>query len=94
MDEASLIIARADGVGFLTFLLLGGVAGWLAGQITRRRGFGLLRNLLIGILGSVLGGILFDVIGLQAYGFLGQLVMATVGAVALLYLLHYLVRTR
>ena len=73
--------------GFVWFLVIGLVAGWLAGLITRQRGFSLLGNLIVGVLGALLGGFLFNVIGLAATGTLGSLLMATFGAVVLLFLL-------
>src|SRR5207244_10146542 len=83
------ILARSDGgLVLLMMLVIGGVSGWLAGQITRRRGFGILRNVIIGLLGSLLGGLLFNLLGVSAYSLLGHLVMATVGALVLLYLIN------
>jgi uncharacterized membrane protein YeaQ/YmgE (transglycosylase-associated protein family) len=72
----------------LSWLIVGGVAGWLAGKITAGRGFGLFGNIGIGILGGILGGLLFGVLGVQASRFPGSLVMATVGALLLLYIVR------
>ena len=91
MQSATLILGLMGGHGLIMALVIGGVAGWLAGQITRRKGFGVFRNVIIGILGSVLGGLLFDVLHLSAYGIVGELVVATVGALLLLYLIHVIV---
>lgn len=74
------------------FLLIGLVAGWLAGIVLKGRGFGLVANLVIGVLGAVLGGFLFGLIGVQSYSLLGSLVMATVGAVVLLLIVGMLKR--
>ena len=71
-------------------IVLGILAGWLAGKIMRGRGFGVLIDLLVGIIGSVLGGFVFGLLGLYATGFIGQLVVATAGAVFLLYLVRHL----
>lgn len=79
-------------MNFIVFLILGALAGWLAGNIMKGRGFGLLGNIVVGIVGSVLGGFLFRAVGLQAFGFIGSLITATVGAVVLLYLLNLLKR--
>lgn len=76
----------------LWFLLIGLIAGWLAGQIMKGRGFGLVGNLIVGVLGALLGGLLFDALGLSAYGLPGSLVMAVVGAVVLLFLIGLLRR--
>jgi uncharacterized membrane protein YeaQ/YmgE (transglycosylase-associated protein family) len=72
------------------FLIIGLVAGWLAGLIMKGRGFGLLTNLVVGIVGSFVGGFLFGVVGLSAHGFIGSLISATVGAVALLFIISLL----
>ena len=73
--------------GIIYLLLVGLCAGWLAGQITKGGSFGLENNLIVGVIGAVLGGVLFRLIGLHAYGLVGQLVIATVGSLVLLYLL-------
>jgi uncharacterized membrane protein YeaQ/YmgE (transglycosylase-associated protein family) len=73
---------------FLWFLLIGLAAGWLAGQITKGGGFGLVGDLVVGVVGAMLGGLLFGLLGITAAGLLGSLVVATVGAVVLLLLLR------
>ncbi len=69
-------------------VLLGMLAGWLAGQITRGSGFGLLGDLIVGIVGSLLGSFLFGLIGIVAYGLVGRLAMAVIGAIVLLWLIR------
>lgn len=69
------------------FLLIGLVAGWLAGVLRKGRGFGLLGNLVVGVIGSLLGGFLFNFVGFSAQGKLATLIMATGGALVLLFLL-------
>lgn len=68
-------------------LVIGVAAGWIAGQLTKGKGFGLLGNLIVGILGALLGGFLLPLIGLKATGLVGLLVQSTVGAFILLVLL-------
>ena len=68
----------------VTFLVIGLIAGWLAGVLVKGRGFGVLGDILIGIVGAELGGWIFSSIGLSAYGFAGAVMMAFIGAVALL----------
>ena len=70
------------------FAVIGIVAGWLAGQITKGSGFGLLGDLIVGVLGSLLGGFLFGLLGFGAYGLFARLLMAVVGAVVLLFLIR------
>jgi uncharacterized membrane protein YeaQ/YmgE (transglycosylase-associated protein family) len=77
-------------LNLLWFLIIGALAGWLAGKITRGKGFGLLTNLIIGVVGAFLGGMLFRLVGMKAIGTIGELFTATVGAVVLLFLLSKL----
>ena len=74
------------------FLLIGLIAGWLAGLIVKGHGFGVLGNIIVGILGAVVGGWLFQVIGLSAYSAAGSILMAMVGAVVLLTLIGLIKR--
>lgn len=70
----------------LVFLFIGAIAGWLAGQILKGGGFGLLGNIIVGILGAVVGGWLFKMFNISIGGeWLGPIVTATVGAVVLLF---------
>jgi len=69
----------------VVFLLIGGVAGWLAGLIMKGGGFGLVGNIIVGVIGAVLGGWLFGILGISVGGeWVGALVTAMVGAVVLL----------
>jgi uncharacterized membrane protein YeaQ/YmgE (transglycosylase-associated protein family) len=71
-------------------LIIGALAGWLAGQVMRGGGFGLLGDIVVGIVGSLIGGFIFGMLGIYTYGLVGRVVMATVGAVVLLYLVRKL----
>ena len=73
-------------------ILIGIFAGFLAGHVVRGRGFGILMDLIVGIVGSILGGWLFSLIGLAAYGLIGRLFTAFIGAVILLLLVRALKR--
>lgn len=66
---------------FLWYLLIGLVAGWLAGLIVKGRGAGFLVNLAVGVIGGLLGGWLFSLPGLVAVGTLGSLLTSLAGAV-------------
>jgi uncharacterized membrane protein YeaQ/YmgE (transglycosylase-associated protein family) len=74
-------------MNFVWFILLGAVAGWLAGQITKGGGFGLLGNIIVGILGAVIGGWLAGSLGIWSSSLLGELLIATGGAIVLLFLI-------
>lgn len=71
----------------LYYLIIGAIAGWLAGKIMHGAGFGLLMNIVIGIGGALLGGLMFRLLGLSPHNVIGSLVTATVGAVVLLLLI-------
>ena len=73
---------------FLWFILIGIAAGWLAGQIMKGGGYGLVGDLIVGVIGALLGGWLFGLAGIAAAGLIGQLVVATLGAVVLILLLR------
>jgi uncharacterized membrane protein YeaQ/YmgE (transglycosylase-associated protein family) len=70
------------------FLLVGLIAGWLAGVIVRGGGFGAVGDIIVGIIGALVGGLIFRALGVTTYGTLGAIVMAVVGAVVLLFLLR------
>ena len=73
---------------FVWFILIGIAAGWLAGQIMKGGGFGVLGDLIVGVIGALLGGFLFAFLGITAGGLLGSLITATVGAILLIALLR------
>lgn len=75
-------------MGLLWSLLIGAVAGWLAGQIMKGEGYGLGVNILLGVVGGLLGGWVFSILGLATTSILGQLICATVGAVLLVVLVR------
>ena len=73
---------------FLWFILIGIAAGWLAGQIMKSGGYGLVGDLIVGVIGALLGGWLFGLAGIAAAGLIGQLVVANLGAIVLILLLR------
>jgi uncharacterized membrane protein YeaQ/YmgE (transglycosylase-associated protein family) len=70
----------------LIFLVIGAIAGWLAGTIMKGRGFGLLGNIIVGIVGALIGGFVFGLLGIIANSLIGSIVTAVAGAIILLYL--------
>ncbi len=72
----------------VVFLIIGGIAGWLAGLIFKSSGFGLIGNVVIGIIGAFVGGWLFGLLNISIGGeWLGPIVTATVGALLLLFVI-------
>ncbi len=69
------------------FLLIGLIAGWLAGRVMRG-GFGVVGDMIVGVIGALIGGWLFGVLGISAGGLVGAIITAFVGAVILILLLR------
>jgi uncharacterized membrane protein YeaQ/YmgE (transglycosylase-associated protein family) len=81
-----------QGTNLLYFLLIGLVAGFLAGKVMKGSGYGLIGDLVIGVVGAFLGGWIFGLLHIAAGGLLGLLVTAFVGAVVLVWLLRMIKR--
>jgi len=76
-------------MSFLIFLLIGAIAGWLAGVVMKGGGFGLIVDIIVGIIGSIIGGWLFGLMGISAGGgMIGSIVVATIGAIILLFIVR------
>jgi uncharacterized membrane protein YeaQ/YmgE (transglycosylase-associated protein family) len=76
----------------ITFLLIGAVAGWLAGLIMKGGGFGLVGDIVVGVIGSFIGGWLFSLLGIAAGGLIGAIIAAVVGAIILIAILRLIRR--
>jgi uncharacterized membrane protein YeaQ/YmgE (transglycosylase-associated protein family) len=74
--------------GLISWILIGLIAGWLAGKIARGRGFGCITDIVLGLVGSLLGGWIFTRLGIFGGGFLYSLAAATLGAVILVSIAH------
>jgi uncharacterized membrane protein YeaQ/YmgE (transglycosylase-associated protein family) len=87
LNQVLISLWRQKMEGLVGSLIVGGIAGWLAGQIMKGKGQGVLLNIIIGIIGGVIGGWLFGLFGagLDA-GIIGSLITATIGAVILLWI--------
>jgi uncharacterized membrane protein YeaQ/YmgE (transglycosylase-associated protein family) len=72
----------------IIFLLIGALAGWLAGVIMKGGGFGLIGDIVVGVLGSFLGGWLLPKLGLSIGGDFGGFITAVIGAVILLFIVR------
>jgi uncharacterized membrane protein YeaQ/YmgE (transglycosylase-associated protein family) len=76
--------SRETDVHIIGFLIIGLVAGWLAGNLMKGGGFGLVGNLVVGVIGALVGGFLFGLLGFETTNIIGSLITAVVGAVVLL----------
>jgi uncharacterized membrane protein YeaQ/YmgE (transglycosylase-associated protein family) len=84
--------ARTGGklVEIIGVLIIGLIAGWLAGKLLRGSGYGLIVDILLGLVGAVIGSWLFRELGIEATGTVGFLAMATIGALVLVGSIHLL----
>ena len=71
------------GHGLLAWIIIGLIAGWLTGTVTRGRGFGCFADTILGMVGALIGGWIFSKLGIATFGFLGSLAAAFVGAIVL-----------
>ncbi len=71
-------------------LIIGLIAGWLAGKLMRGSGYGIVVDILLGLIGAVIGNWLFGQLGIVATGTIGSLATATVGAIVLVGVIHLL----
>ena len=76
----------------IIFLVIGAVAGWLAGVIMKGGGFGLVGDIIVGVIGSLIGGWLFGLLGIAAGGLIGSIIAAVVGAIILIAILRLIKR--
>jgi uncharacterized membrane protein YeaQ/YmgE (transglycosylase-associated protein family) len=76
---------NVQGHSLFGFLIIGAIAGWIAGKLMQGGGFGILGNIVVGILGAVIGGAVFGFVGISAGGTIGSLVTAVIGAAILLF---------
>ena len=72
-------------MGFLVWIVVGLIAGWLAGQVMKGGGYGLIVDIILGILGGILGGWIFGMLGIWQgrAGMIGSIIVAFIGAVIL-----------
>lgn len=81
-----------DLTSLIWFLLIGLIAGWLAGKVVRGGGFGVIGDMIVGVIGALIGGWLFGKLGIAAGGLIGAIITAFVGAVILILLLRLIRR--
>jgi uncharacterized membrane protein YeaQ/YmgE (transglycosylase-associated protein family) len=78
---------RRVAMGFITWIVVGLIAGWLAGQVMKGGGYGVLVDIILGILGGILGGWIFGMLGIwPGGGIFGSIIVAFVGAVILVWI--------
>jgi uncharacterized membrane protein YeaQ/YmgE (transglycosylase-associated protein family) len=80
-------------MGILTWIVVGLIAGWLAGQVMKGGGYGVIVDIILGILGGILGGWIFGMLGIwHGGGLIGSIIVAFIGAVILVAITRLLKR--
>ncbi|KAA1007397.1 GlsB/YeaQ/YmgE family stress response membrane protein [Paraburkholderia sediminicola] len=79
--------------GIIAWLIIGAIAGWLAGVLVKGGGFGLIVDIIVGIVGAFIGGWLAGVLHISlGGGWIGSIITAVIGAVILLFLIRLIRR--
>ncbi len=96
MSFAALVLAAMlSPGGLIAWIVIGLLAGWLAGVVMPGKGFGLIGDLVIGLVGAFVGGLVMDVLTpSETFGFWGSFVVALIGACILVAILHAVTRNR
>jgi uncharacterized membrane protein YeaQ/YmgE (transglycosylase-associated protein family) len=76
--------------GLIYAIVVGLIAGWLAGKVMKGGGYGVLMDIVLGIAGGLLGRVLFGLLGLSSWGLIGSIVVSFVGAVILVWIVRQL----
>ena len=96
MSLATLVLAASlQPGGIIAWIVIGLLAGWLAGVIMPGRGFGLIGDLIVGLVGAFIGGLVMDIlVPSETFGFWGSFVVALIGACILVAIVHAVARGR
>jgi uncharacterized membrane protein YeaQ/YmgE (transglycosylase-associated protein family) len=78
-----------DPMNILCWLVVGAIAGFLAGKVMTGGGYGLIGDIVVGLIGAVIGGVLLGMLGGAEYGLLGTIVVAFIGACILIAILRF-----
>jgi uncharacterized membrane protein YeaQ/YmgE (transglycosylase-associated protein family) len=82
---------ETSNMSFLEWIVVGLIAGWLAGKVMKGGGYGVIVDIVLGILGGILGGWIFGILGIwRGGGIIGSLIVAFIGAVILVWITRLL----
>lgn len=83
---------KATTMEVIALLVVGVIAGWLAGKIMKGSGYGVVGDLVVGIVGALIGGNVLSWFGILTYGLIGSIFSAVVGAVLLIFIIRLIKR--
>jgi len=79
--------------GIFAWIIIGAIAGWLAGKVVKGEGYGFIGDIIVGIIGAIIGGFLAGALGIAGGGgMIASIVIATIGAIILVVILRMLKR--
>jgi uncharacterized membrane protein YeaQ/YmgE (transglycosylase-associated protein family) len=73
----------------IAWLLIGLAAGWLAGRVMNRGGYGMVVDVIVGLVGALIGGFVFGLLGIGGFGFWGSMLVALLGACILIAIVRF-----
>lgn len=83
-----VLAAISSSVGWVGWIIIGGIAGAIAGRVMRGEGFGLIGDIIVGIVGGIVGGFLLGLVVDASVGIIGTFITALIGACVLVWLIH------
>jgi uncharacterized membrane protein YeaQ/YmgE (transglycosylase-associated protein family) len=86
--EGSLVVGALSATDLILWLIIGLVAGWLAGQVMSGHGYGVVGDIVVGLVGALIGGFLVNHFFHKSFGLIGSLIVAFIGALILVAILH------
>jgi uncharacterized membrane protein YeaQ/YmgE (transglycosylase-associated protein family) len=88
------LAAINSSVGWIGWIIIGGIAGAIAGRLVRGEGFGLIGDIIVGVIGGIVGGFLLGLVVNANVGIIGTFITALIGSVILVWLIHLFTSNR
>ncbi len=86
--QTEILAATLNPGGIIAWLVVGAIAGALAGRVMSGGGYGLIGDIIVGLIGAFIGGLIISLITNATYGVIGSIIVAFIGACILLFILH------
>jgi uncharacterized membrane protein YeaQ/YmgE (transglycosylase-associated protein family) len=83
-----MVIGALSASHLILWIIIGLIAGWLAGQVMSGGGYGIVGDIIVGLIGSLIGGFLVDHFLHKSFGFIGSIIVAFIGAIILVGIIH------
>lgn len=83
-----MVIGALSASHLILWIIIGLIAGWLAGKVMSGGGYGIVGDIIVGLIGSLIGGFLVDHFLHKSFGFIGSIIVAFIGAIILVGIIH------